>query len=93
MSKPITEARILAILNLIDWTGHVEVGDCDKIWLARTLYDSMFPQKDQMRCDSCEELRVIVIKTVLGNICEECLEIFSENAEDTRENWEAANRG
>lgn len=90
--QPVTEARILAVLNIIDWTGHVEIGDSDKVWLARILNDSINPPRDQMRCDSCDELKVIVVKTTIGNICEECLEIFTENAENTREDWEAANR-
>jgi len=89
MSKPITQSFIFAILNIADWTGHVEIGDEDKRWLAQVLFDALYPPKDHMRCDSCNELRPIVVRTSLGNICEDCLDLFIDEADEIREALES----
>jgi hypothetical protein len=91
MSKPVTANRMLALINALDWSGHVEIGDNDKVWLAMSLADLISPPHDKARCEACGVLQTIVIKTALGSVCEDCLDDFSTEAATLREDMEAAN--
>lgn len=81
-------AKLLGFLNVIDWSGHVELGDQDKKWLALQLFDFLSPAKDKERCESCGTRQLIVIKTALGTICAECIEEFADEAEGIRDEVE-----
>jgi hypothetical protein len=82
--QPPTQSHILALLDLFDWTGHVELGSNDKFWLAGELASSL-SGGETSTCDVCDCTKLIVITTSLGRICEDCLETFSDEAEATRE--------
>lgn len=81
--------KLHGFLNAIDWSGHVEIGDQDKRWLAFMLNDFLNPQKDKTLCDSCGNRALIVLKTVVGTICEDCIEDFSDEAETIRKEAES----
>lgn len=84
----LTRARIANFLNSLDWSGHIEIGDNDRNWLADQIHGYVNPPKSPHRCECCEELAPIVIQTPLGKICESCIEQWHENAEDIRTAYE-----
>jgi len=79
---------ILHVIDSLDWSGHIELGDNDKNWLAMQISDALNPPGDKLRCESCGELQPIVIRTPLGLICEDCIDGFSDQATDIREQME-----
>lgn len=84
--KPPTRQTIYHIIDSLDWTGHVELGDNDKSWLAMQIAGAFI--EDRTICGSCGNLAVIVVQTRLGIICEDCLEEATEQAEAIRETLE-----
>ena len=85
MAKPPSAPTIYAILRAIDWRGHVELGEEDLLWLSQELSVSLNPARDSDRCEICEHIRPIVVKSAIGRICEDCLESLAEEAEESRE--------
>ena len=83
-----SEARLFGILRLLDWRGHCELGDQDLMWLAKELAAALSHRGDTDLCEVCERLQPIVIKTVLGRICEDCLESLYDEAAEIREQLE-----
>lgn len=88
--NPPSPHRLLAIINSFDWSGHIELGDNDRAWLALRIADALNPPGDRDRCESCGVLKEIVIRTRLGRVCEECLDEFSDEAATQREDMENA---
>lgn len=86
MAKPPSASRMLAILNSLEWSGHVELPDNDLSWLAIQISARLDEKKDL--CGSCGELKEVIVPTRLGPICEECLEEATETAEAMREGME-----
>lgn len=75
------------IINSIDWTGHIEIGDSDKQWLAHQIHQHLTPSGKHV-CESCGLPHELVIKTRLGMMCESCIEEAAEIAEAAREEIE-----
>ena len=76
--------KILRELELLDWTGHVELPINDLIWLASSLYVKLNKTTDEV-CDACCKPAPIVLSTTLGNICAECVEDMNDNIDQMRE--------
>ena len=85
----LTYKLIRGILDKIDWTTHVELPTNDLDWLAERL-SAYLSNPNQRVCENCDTPREIVIPTALGNICEECLEELTEQAEAIRGDLEDA---
>lgn len=85
----VTPKLIRRWLDLIDWSGHVELPTNDMDWLAEMIA-ARLTNPNQRICENCDTPREIVIPTALGNICEECLEELSEQAEAIRGDLEDA---
>ena len=83
----ITIPRLMFILDTIDWSGHVELGDSDKRWLANQLHAALSPNAAGI-CASCGESRAFVVSTSVGNICDECLDTFSDMLDLAKEDAE-----
>lgn len=83
-----TKARLHAFINALDWSGHIEIGDNDRLWLATEISAYLNPTGDRMLCESCGHLQPIVIKTPLGLVCEECVESWQEHVDEIREDFE-----
>jgi len=88
MPKPPSTSRIFAILRSVDWRGHIELGEGDLWWLSQELSCALNPEKDSDLCEVCEHVRPIVVRSVLGRICEDCLESMAEEAEESRQQLE-----
>lgn len=82
--KPPTQQYLNSIMNLLDWSGHVELGDRDMLWLAGELAAKLAPG-DMAVCEVCSLMKPIVISTPLGYICEDCIDNMSDEVEDVRE--------
>lgn len=89
------QRRILAILESIDWIGHVELGIGDMKWLANELALHL-TNPSRQRCDSCGAHSALCVSTPLGKICRDCIEVAQEKideAEDTIIRREVAEDG
>lgn len=86
--KPPSASHIYSILRILDWRGHIELGDRDISWLAQELAVAFSIDSESDLCEVCETIKPIVVKTNLGRICEDCLESLGEQAEELRELWE-----
>lgn len=84
MKAPTDPRVIRRLLESFEWMGHVELGDNDMIWLANQLA-AAFSQGDLAVCESCGTAQPIVVRTPLGTICEDCLDMFNDQATDIRE--------
>src|SRR5437867_6055072 len=89
MSKPPSGEHICAIMKVLDWRGHVEISDSDMTWLANELAVALNPKKDTDMCEVCGTLQPIVVRSILGRICEDCIESLADEAEDARESVES----
>ena len=89
MIPGITNIRLYNFLSALDWNGHIELSDYDRKWLAGAIFDFLNPKKDKSRCDSCSHLQPIVIKTPMGNICEECIELWQDSVDMIREEYDS----
>jgi hypothetical protein len=80
----LTAKRILRELELLDWSGHVELPMNDMTWLASSLYVRLNKTEDEV-CDACCKPAPLVLSTALGNICAECVEDMNDNIDQMRE--------
>jgi hypothetical protein len=76
----ITRARILREMELLDWSGHVELPYADMAWLASMLYVKLSPSGEEV-CEACGKATPLVATTVLGPICAECVRDWGDNIE------------
>jgi hypothetical protein len=84
VAKAPTQARLLAIIRSLDWTGHFELGEPDMYWLAGAIATAL--SSDDLRlCQMCDTPREVVVMTAIGAICEECLDEAQAVARGTRE--------
>ena len=72
--------HIIAALN---WVGHVELPDDDLRWLANEIAATLHGERD--RCENCGHLHEVIIETQLGDICETCISLISDEAREARE--------
>lgn len=84
--RPPSTIQIRTIITSLDWSGHIELGDQDILWLSNQLSAAL--RGDRHICGSCGLTSAIVIQTRLGSICEDCLEEASEQVEDIRDTLE-----
>lgn len=82
-----TEKNIYRVMELIDWMGHVELPINDMRWLAAELSVRLLSGKNTV-CDSCNTAQPIVVATALGNMCQDCIDAASDEAEETRDTLE-----
>ena len=87
MSKPLSPRKIEGLLLALDWTGHVELPSLDIRWLSEELVRILNGTK-KGRCESCSNLREILVTTPLGAVCEPCIEEFARIASDERQQLE-----
>jgi len=80
----LTARRILREIELLDWSGHVELPYLDMQWLASQLYVRLNKTEAEV-CDACNKAAPIVLTTTLGNICAECVEDMNDNIDQMRE--------
>ena len=85
MSSP-KPKTILAILDSLDWRGHIEVSEEDKRWLSAEIAGAL--SEDRSACGVCKRLKPIVVPLPIGNICEDCLEDAQADAEEVRDSLE-----
>lgn len=76
--------KILREIELLDWSGHVELPYHDMQWLASQLYVRLTQTSEEV-CDACNKAAPIVLSTSLGNICAECVEDFNDNIDQMRD--------
>lgn len=86
--KPPSPHSLLQILNQINWSGHVELGNGDLTWLAGEIASLLSPRSGPQLCESCSEFRELVIPTRIGRICEACLDDATDAAKAAREEIE-----
>jgi hypothetical protein len=84
VSPMITSRRILYEIELLDWSGHVELPYSDMQWLASQLFVRL-NRTDAEVCDACNKAAPLVLTTVLGSICAECLEDWQDNIDQARD--------
>lgn len=80
----LTARKILREIELLDWSGHVELPYADMQWLAAQLYVRLGQSKEEV-CDACYKPAPIVLSTTLGNICAECVEDMNDNIDQMRD--------
>lgn len=83
----ITKTVMFRILELLDWTGHVELPTNDMDWLSEMLANRL-TNPNKKACEACGLVKEIIVETPLGNMCEECIENASDEAEIMREDLE-----
>ena len=84
MSEMLTAYKILREIELLDWSGHVELPYTDMQWLAMQLYVKLTQTSEEV-CDACNKTAPIVLSTSLGNICAECVEDMNDNIDQMRD--------
>jgi hypothetical protein len=87
MAKPPPQGKLYAFLSALDWNGHIEISDSDRKWLAAQISDFIDPKKDKQRCEVCNTLQAIIVKTTLGDVCKDCIDDFAEDAEEIEEDY------
>lgn len=80
----LTANKIFKELELLDWTGHVELPVNDMLWLAASLYVKLNKTEEEV-CDACCKSAPLVLATAVGNICAECVEDMNDNIDQMRE--------
>ena len=80
----LTRQKILRELELMDWSGHVELPMFDMHWLADQLA-ARLNSTDTEFCDACGKPAPVIIQTKLGNICAECVEDMSDNVDQIKD--------
>lgn len=80
----LTRKRIMKELELLDWSGHVELPACDMEWLAMQLY-ARLTKPDLEICSACNRPAPLVLPTPVGSICSECIEDMNDNIDQMRE--------
>ena len=80
----LTSQRILREIELLDWSGHVELPFNDMQWLATQLSVRLSQTTEEV-CDACNKPATIVLRTTLGNICVECVEDMNDDIDRMRE--------
>jgi len=80
----LTVKRILREMELLDWSGHVELPMFDMQWLASQLCVRL-NATDAEVCEACGKIAPLVITTVLGPICAECVEDMNDNIDQIRD--------
>jgi hypothetical protein len=81
--RPRDPAALSRLIECLDWTGHVELPQADIEWLASELFAYLSPG-DMRLCDSCGEVKEVVVATATGRLCEACLEEAYETAKAQR---------
>jgi len=80
----LTEKKIIRELELLDWSGHVELPFIDMQWLASQLFVRLNRTEAEV-CDACNKVAPIVLSTTLGNICADCVEDMNDNIDQMRD--------
>jgi len=80
----LTRRKILHEMEMLDWTGHVELPMTDLQWLASQLYVRLSSTSAEV-CEACGRVAPLVVTTKLGPICAECVEDMSDNVDQIRE--------
>jgi hypothetical protein len=80
----LTQHRIFREIELLDWSGHVELPINDMQWLASQLYVRL-NRTDVDICDACSKPAPLVLQTTLGSICAECVEDMNDNIDQMRD--------
>jgi hypothetical protein len=80
----LTRKRILNEMELLDWTGHVELPFGDMQWLASQLFVRLNATNSEV-CEACGRVAPIVVSTRLGPICATCVEDMNDNVDQIRE--------
>jgi hypothetical protein len=80
----LTAHKILREIELLDWSGHVELPYTDMQWLASQLFVRL-TGTDAEVCDACNKAAPIVLSTTLGNICAECVDDWNDNIDQMRD--------
>ena len=83
-SRMLSAAKIMREMELLDWTGHVELPINDMLWLASSLFVKLNKTTDEV-CDACCKAAPIVLSTTLGNICAECVEDMNDQIDQQRD--------
>jgi hypothetical protein len=79
-----TRTKILRELELLDWSGHVELPAFDMEWLASQLY-ARLNATDAEICEMCHKPSPLVVPTKLGPMCSSCIEDLNDNVDQIRE--------
>ena len=74
----LTRARILKEMELLDWSGHVELPYNDMHWLATMLHAKLTYSNLEV-CEACGKATPLVANTALGPICAECVRDWGDN--------------
>lgn len=69
---------ILREMELLDWSGHVELPMQDMVWLATQLYAKLSLTREEV-CEACGNPAPVVATTPLGPICAECVRDWGDN--------------
>jgi hypothetical protein len=80
----LTRKRLLAEIESLDWSGHVELPIMDMQWLASQLFVRLNHTNSEV-CEACGRVAPIVVNTRLGPICAECVEDMNDNVDQIRE--------
>jgi hypothetical protein len=81
----LTQKKVHSALESLDWSGHVELPAIDLAWLAGQLSVRLNASGDAEVCDACNKVVPLLVNTVLGNICADCIEDFNDNIDQMRE--------
>jgi hypothetical protein len=88
VSKMLTAHKILREIELLDWSGHVELPYNDMLWLASQLFVKLTGSDTEV-CDACNKAAPLVLNTTLGNICAECVDDWNDNIDQMRDMMDA----
>lgn len=85
----ITPSTIAGILYAMNWQGHIELPDIDIRWIAEQVSNALNGRRHGV-CDNCGASSVIIIKAVVGDICEDCIGGIGRLADEMRRDYENA---
>ena len=87
----ITPDKVTGILFALNWNGHIELPDMDIKWLGSEIAAALTGNR-RGRCENCGGEAIIIIKAIIGDICEDCIAGIGRLAEDTRKDYEDAGK-
>jgi len=87
----ITPDKVAGIIFALNWNGHIELPDGDIKWMATEIANAL-TGNCRGRCENCGNQSIIIIKAIIGDICEECVSGIGRLADDLRKDYENASQ-
>lgn len=83
----ITPDKVAGIIFALNWNGHIELPDMDIKWMAQEIAHALTGNRRGI-CENCGGEAIIIIKAIIGDICEDCIAGIGRLADDQRKEYE-----